>query len=236
VTATILVRETMSPENRVQGILQAAGGKSRMVGDSHPDGATRGLVQMAKGAKEMTLTKGGVLQMMRTLYSGQVHQGIVAVPETGSVSSALMQYMQESEQVFSVIAVGCAMKGEEVVAAGGYIVQLLPEVVEAPLAVMTERLTDFASMEPLFANGMGDPRVLMSELLYGMPHTIVGEDSVRFGCQCSATRLAASLATLPKAEIESFLADGKLLEITCDYCGREYGIHPEQLRGLTSRN
>ena len=234
-TATILVRETMAPDNRVQGIL-AGGGKSRMVADAHPDGATRGIVQMAPGARDMRLESGASLQMMRTLFSGQIHQGIVAVPPSGSVSGALMQYMQDSEQVVSVIAVGCRVKGGEVIEAGGYIVQLLPEVKEAPLAVMTERLRDFATMDPLFDGGHAAPAAMMNELLYAMPYTVVGDGAVRFGCQCSQARLAASLATLPRHEIESMIDDGKVLEITCDYCGRDYRIAPEQLRGLLASN
>jgi molecular chaperone Hsp33 len=234
VTATILLRETMAPEQRVQGILQGRDGKGRMVVDSHPDGSTRGLLQLGKGAS--VVLGGGRLQMMRTLFSGQLHQGIVEVPDQGGVSGALMQYLQTSEQVVSMCAVGCVLDGHDVREAGGYLVQLLPEVGEAPLAIMTERLRDFQDIEPLLRNGTAEPKALLDELLFRMPYGVVGDATVRFECGCSATRVTASLATLPREDIESFLADGKVLEITCDYCGREYAIAPEQLRGLVARN
>jgi molecular chaperone Hsp33 len=128
------------------------------------------------------------------------------------------------------------MRGEEVIAAGGYLVQLLPEVHEPPLAIMAERLKDFENVDAILEAGAADPAHLLSEILYGMPYTEVGRDPVAFGCQCSVERLAASLATLPKHEIESFIADGKLLEIQCDYCGKDYEIAPELLRGLTMAN
>jgi len=235
-TGTTLVRETMSPDLRVQGIVQSSDTKSRMVVDSHPDGATRGLVQVPPGLTAMPLAGGGLIQMMRTLHNGALHQGVVSVPDEGTIASALMRYMQESEQVVSMVDVGCVQDGDEVRLAGGYIVQLLPEVGEGPLMVMTERLKDFPRFETLLAEGRADPHALLDELLYAMPYSKVGEREVAFRCQCSPARVAASLASLPRQDIESFITAGDVLDIACDYCKREYKIAPEQLRGLLQPN
>src|SRR5437763_1604330 len=40
ITGAVLVRETMSPDLRVQAILQAEDHKSRMIADAHPDATT----------------------------------------------------------------------------------------------------------------------------------------------------------------------------------------------------
>jgi molecular chaperone Hsp33 len=185
----------------------------------------------------MDVSHRGLLQVARTLHNGAIHQGVVAVPprtgRAGPISAALMRYMQDSEQVVSVIAVGCDMDDAGAVrAAGGFALQLLPEVGEGPLAIITERMRDFEQMEPLFASGAAEPEALLREILYGMPYTHVGEDTLRFGCNCSQTRVAASLASLPKHEIRAMVSDGRVLEIGCDYCGKEYRVAPEQLRGL----
>jgi molecular chaperone Hsp33 len=87
-------------------------------------------------------------------------------------------------------------------------------------------------MSPLFASGAADPATLVREILYGMPHALVGSDPLRFGCNCSQARVAASLASLPKSEIQAMIDDRRVLEIGCDYCGRQYQMAPEQLRGL----
>src|SRR4051812_16179085 len=50
-TATILMRETMSPNLRVQGIAKGEGRRGSLVGDSFPDGSTRGLAQGKNGNK-----------------------------------------------------------------------------------------------------------------------------------------------------------------------------------------
>lgn len=231
-TGAVLVREAMAPDNRLQAILQGDDPHQRMVADTHPDGSTRGLIQLPEGARTMPLSERGLLQIARTLHNGSLHQGVVQVPRGGAMSGAFMAYMQESEQVVTVIAVGCHLAFGEVVAAGGYMVQLLPEVAEGPLMVMTERLKDFEDIVPLLARGAASPEALLAETLYGMPYTKVGERTVQFGCSCSPERVAGSLASLPKADIASLMQGGKTLEIQCDYCRKNYEFTLEQLRSL----
>jgi molecular chaperone Hsp33 len=234
-TGAVLVRESMAPDNRLQAILQGDDPRTRMVADTMPDGSTRGLIQLPEGVKEMSLAERAMLQVARTLHNGALHQGVVSVPapKNGqSVSGALMAYMQESEQTVTVVSVGCHMVNSEVVAAGGFMVQLLPEVEEGPLMVMTERLKDFEDIVPLLARGAGSPEELLRETLYGMPYTKVGDRTVRFGCNCSPERLASSLASLPRADIESLMEGGKTLEIECDYCRKNYEFTQAQLKSL----
>lgn len=226
-TGTILVRETMSPDYRVQGIVHGAARSGILAADSHPDGGTRGIVQRAP-----RIGAGASLELMRTLPHGGVQKGIVAMPDAGGVSGSLMVYLQESEQVASVIAAGAVFEGDALVAAGGYIVQLLPELSEPMLAIMTARLEDFPSIESILRDAAATPEGMMEELLYGMPHTLLADSPLRYQCRCDALRVLASLATLPRHEIVEMADAGKTLEINCDYCGTEYRIEPEQLRGL----
>jgi molecular chaperone Hsp33 len=231
-TGAVLVRESMAPDNRLQAVLQGDDPRARMVADTHPDGATRGLLQLPAHTRTMPLGKQGLLQIARTLHNGSLHQGVVQIPSSGTIPSAFMAYMQESEQVVTVIAMGCYLASGEVVAAGGYMVQLLPEVAEGPLMVMTERLKNFEDIVPLLARGAASPEVLLAETLYGMPYTKVGERTVHFGCRCSPERVAGSLASLPRDDIASLMQGGKTLEIQCDYCRKNYEFTVEQLRSL----
>ena len=235
-TATVLVRESMSPDLRVQCVLQADDQRSRIVGDTHPDGMTRGLVQLAPNTTDFTFAMRSVLQVHRTLHNGALHQGVVAVPKGGSIADTFMGYMQESEQVTSMMSVGCWVEGGEVRSAGGYLVQLLPDVAPSQLAIMAERLEDFRDIVPLLKKGLAAPRTLIEETLYGMPYEQVAERNVFFGCNCSTERLTAGLASLPRNEIEDFVRARELLEIRCDFCGKEYKINPDSLRGLLETN
>lgn len=233
ITGAVLVRESMAPDYRLQAILQGDLPKARMIADTHPDGTTRGLIQLPQGVTTMPFAEKGLIQIARTLHNGALHQGVVQVPATApTISGALMAYMQESEQVVTVIAVGTHMAGTEVVSAGGYMVQLLPELAEGPLMLMTERLKNFEPIGPLLARGAASPEELLAETLYGMEYTKVGDNPVSYGCQCSPERLAGSLASLPRADIESLMDGGKTLEIECDYCRKPYEFTLEQLKSL----
>ncbi|MEO7327100.1 MAG: Hsp33 family molecular chaperone HslO, partial [Minicystis sp.] len=252
-TGTILVREAMAPGLRVQGILKGKG-KGSLVADAHPDGSSRGLVNFGAAGKDMSFGPGSILQIMRTLPGGAMHQGVIEVPfeddaprprplgEDGSamprirrwgpVSAGLMAYMQDSEQIVSTIDVATVMDGDEIVAAGGYIVQLLPEVERGPLMLMTERLSDFETLEALLRKGEASPDFLIDEIFYGMPFTRLEESPLRFGCYCSQLRVLSSLATLPRSDVEELIADNEVLDINCDYCGKDYQIAPSLLRSL----
>ncbi len=235
-TGTILVRETMAPQYRVQGIVRGAGNQGSIVVDAHPDGANRGLLSLPEGAPQIALGEGATLQIMRTLMNGQIHQGLVSFDGVRTLSEGLMKYMQISEQVTSVIDVACLVEHERVVAAGGYLVQLLPDVAEGMLAIMTERLHLFDPVETLLRKGKLSPRELSAELLYGMPHGEMGSSPLRFGCNCSHMRIVASLSTLSRGEIEELYKSGETLEISCDFCGKDYHVSPDQLRGLLASN
>jgi molecular chaperone Hsp33 len=235
-TASVLFRETMAPNLRVQAIIKGAASSGSLIADSHPSGQTRGLIQLKGETSEIDLGNGAVLQLMRTLPNGRINQGVVEVPQQGGISQSLMAYMQSSEQVFSMLAVGTLFEGERVISAGGYMVQLLPEVGRGPLMVMTERLRDFESIDPQLANSLFTPTWLLDELLYGMPFTRLEESPIRFECWCDELRVVSALASLSRADLEHLLSSNEVLEIACEYCKRDFRIAPARLRGLLEQS
>lgn len=229
-TGAVLVREAMAPNLRVQVVLRGEGGRGSLVADSHPEGKTRGLVNFGRSGEPIRLGPGALVQVMRTMPNRSLHEGIVAVPERGGVSDALMAYMTESEQVASVIAVRTLFDGDALVAAGGFMVQLLPEVERGPLMIMTTRLEDFR-LDDFLRAGMSSEE-LLAEILHGMAYTRVGDGHVGFECGCSHVKVLASLATIDRAEIADMVRVGDPLEISCDYCGKKYEVRPAELTAL----
>ena len=235
-TGSILFRETMAPNLRVQGIIKGAANSGSLIADSHPSGQTRGLVQLKGETEEIDLTRGAVLQLMRTLPSGRINQGVVEVPKDGGISHSFMSYMQTSEQVVSMLAVGTLFDGDQVISAGGYLVQLLPEAARGPLMVMTERLREFESIDAQLKDSAFTPSWLLDELLYGMPFTRLEESPVRFECWCDELRVVSALASLGRGDLEHLLSTNEVLEIACEYCKRDFRIAPARLRGLLEQS
>ncbi|HKP55745.1 MAG TPA: Hsp33 family molecular chaperone HslO [Polyangiales bacterium] len=234
-TGAVLVRETMAPDYRLQALMRVADSRTRLVADSHPDGGTRGLVSGHEANQTLSLA-GGTLEIVRTLFSGDLHRGVVEVPEGGGMSEALMAYLQTSEQVASMVSVACVLDGERVVAAGGYLVQLLPEVGRGPLAIMAERLRDFAQIGPLLARSDAAPHPLLDELFYGMEFTRLDESPLCWKCRCDTVRVMSSLATLSKADLNELISAGRTIELSCDFCGQNYNVSPSQLVGLLEQS
>ena len=234
-TGAILYRETMAPQLRVQGVLRGSHGTGSLVADSHPSGRTRGLVQVDKG-RTIDLREGAIIQMMRTMPGGRINRGVVEVPTGGGISQAIMEYMQASEQVVSMISVATVLGDDGIAAAGGYMVQLLPEVGRGPLMVMTERLRDFENIDDRVLASTFSPAGLLDELLDGMPFTRLDESNVGFDCWCDELRVVSALATLSRGDIQNLLADGEVLEIDCAYCKKEFRIAPARLQGLLEQS
>jgi len=232
VVAALLYRETMAPDLRVQVILKANDGKSHALADSIANGSVRGLLQTAKGATSFDLGSGSLIQIMRTLHDGRIAQGTVEAPANGGVAAALMVYMRRSEQVDSMLAIGTCFDGDRVARAGGYMVQLLPEVSRGPLAIMAERLEDFRALDPVLRRDDFGADWLVEQLLWGMTFERTGESPVRYACWCDRARLVSALASLDPAEIRDLVESENPIEVSCDYCGKGYSIAGRELRGL----
>ncbi len=235
ITSAILVRETMAPTHRVQVLLTSPDRKQRLVADAYPDGGTRGLITRLAGNDRFSID-GWTMEVLRSLHNGDVHRGVVAVPTGGGMSEALMVYLQSSEQVASMLSVACVWSGALVRCSGGYLVQLLPEVGRAPLAIMAERLRDFQKVDALLEQLDAAPGPMVDELLYGMPFTRLEERPLSWKCRCSAVRVMSSLATLPRADVQEIIDAGQPVELTCDFCRQVYTLSPTQLGGLLDQS
>ena len=226
-TAAVLVRETMAPTLRVQVILKL--GNGRFVADSHPDGLTRGLAQLSSTDAELSFGDDALLQVIRTMPEGRMHQSVVHVGAATGVSGAVMSYLQESEQVMATLMVGALVDDGRVVSSGGYLVQLLPELEEGLLMVMTERLETWKNLSPWLKDQDASPSAVVEALLYRMAHTHLATSDLRYACVCSEERVLAALATLPPDDISELLADKDVIPMSCDYCGCEYRIPADRL-------
>jgi len=236
VTTAVLYRETMAPSLRVQCIVRFDEEAGQLVADSHPDGWTRGLLQPGSGDAPPDLRETrSTLQMMRTLPNSDLHRGVVEVPESGNLSEAFMRYMQLSEQIVSMISLGSTVEGESP-AAGGFVVQLLPEATEAEAAMetMTKRLEGFVEIRERLQKSDGSPSRLIEQIFESMPFTWLHSSDIRFGCQCSQLRVMTTLSVLDRSDIQELVDEGEPLSIGCDYCGAFYTVEIAQLQGLLS--
>lgn len=233
ITAGVLVRETTAPGRRVQLILRDRVG-GRLVADALPDGQNRGIVSPGEHGVDAGVDDDAILQVSYTLPNGALHQGLVQVAAAADISTVLMRYMHESEQIVAMIAVDAAGDGATPIAVGGYLVQVLPEATPPVIEAMTARLTEHESIAGLLAGGAGADE-LVAALFDGFPHQHLAAAPLRFGCTCSEERILASLASLPPPDRDGMIHAGEPLDIKCDACGARYAITPADLLGFLRR-
>ena len=231
ITASILLRLTMSPDYRLQAILQTPDA-GRMVGDSHPDGITRGLVQRFGDAPFATGAS-TQLSVHRTLYGGETHEGVVRTGENQRLADAVTGYLHRSEQITSVIDIDHTFDGDDLTFAGGYLVQLVPQGErpdQSDLALMTARLENLPSVPRLF-DRCDDDTADVADTLYG-PIEFEALEANEFdaGCVCSVERVRKALVTLPDEDLDDLEADGDVVEVDCDYCGQSHEVELAELR------
>ncbi len=230
VCGAVLVRETMAPPYRVQILLRDAA-DNQIVGDAFPEGRTRGLVRVDDDALGVQLANGGYLQVMRSMPGRAPHQGIVAVAP-GCFDEALIEYFRQSEQVETMAAVTAVLDGDRVAAAGGFVVQLLPEVTEPPLQAMRRRLRDVSDLGRRLEQSDADPQQLLDVLLAGVDYTELADSTVEFGCHCGREKAVGSVSVLGDDEVRSLLAEGKPVRVTCDYCNSVYEVGVDDFRRI----
>ncbi len=59
-------------------------------------------------------------------------------------------------------------------------------------------------------------------------------EPVTFECGCSQKKIEMALISLGKAELDSILSERKLIEVDCEFCGKQYGFDKVDVGNLLS--
>ncbi len=126
----------------------------------------------------------------------------------------------------------CILGQDQVLAAGGYIVQRLPEAGKVDFDKMARRIEDLGSVSAEMVFRDSDPEWVLNALMDDIPFARLEAPQIFFGCNCSEERILGSLATLGRDELQSIMDEGKSIETACDYCNTEYDIGLEKIKTL----
>ena len=55
---------------------------------------------------------------------------------------------------------------------------------------------------------------------------------VDFHCDCSKERIAKSLATIGKKDLDDMIADGEGIDVKCHFCNTDYHFNTEELKEI----
>ncbi len=197
---------------------------------SDATGGVRGYV--ANPDVHLPLTPTGKLDVGSAVGRGTFHVTIdvgLRVPYQGSVplvsgeiGEDLASYLVSSQQVPSVVALGVLVSPDErVIAAGGFIVQVLPGADGGLTDYLDARARLLPTVTSMISSGH-TPEDILAEALGQLASPVIERQPVRFRCGCSVQKVRAVLVSLGEHEMRDLLAERGSIEVRCNFCERRY--------------
>lgn len=231
--ASALFAGQITFEGRLSIQLHGAGALRLLFAECTHHGRLRGIARLddAKSRARVALDQAGA-RLAITIENAQTdsrHQGLVPV-EGDSLSSAFEGYFERSEQLPTriVLAAGagrCAgILLQQVPDAGGRAAANDPDGwnrVGMLLATLTERELLDLPAETLLGRLFHEEGVWLDE-----------SRPLGFECSCSRERVVAMLRALGPAEGVAALDAQGIVEITCEFCNRQYRFDRVDVAGL----
>lgn len=173
----------------------------------------------------------GILRVVKDMGLKEPYVG-QTILQTGEIAEDLTYYFAASEQTPSSVGLGVLMeKNNTVKQAGGFILQLMPYAEEAVIARLEDNLRRFPSVTAALEAG-DTPEQMLGILLDGLDMEIGESMDMRYHCDCSRKRVERAMISLGKKEIEEMIAEGKEVEVGCQFCNKKYKFTVEELERL----
>ena len=240
-TAGLMMGAMLKGEDKLTIKINGGGPIGPIVVDSNAKGEVRGYVTNPEVDFESTengkldvrraVGTDGLLAVvkdigMRDFFSGQVPL------VSGELGEDFTYYFATSEQVPSSVGVGVLVNPDDtILAAGGFIFQLMPGTPESIIEKLEERLKTIEPISILIERCLKTEKIL--EELFGKEQVKVLETMpVSFQCNCSKERFANAITGLGTAEITAMIEEDGQAEAHCHFCNEKYLFSKEELEEL----
>ena len=175
--------------------------------------------------------RSGYLSVVKDLKMKEPYIGKVPI-QTGEIGDDIAFYYAQSEQVPSVVALGVLVDTDfSVKAAGGFIVQVMPDCDELSLARLEKSIRGLKSVTALLEDGMncGD---IIKYIMEGFEIDILENKEVGYKCDCSRERTYRAIKSLGKDEINAIIEEDGGAEVNCHFCSKAYLFAREDLENM----
>lgn len=174
----------------------------------------------------------GQLSVVRDLGLKEPYIGQVPIV-TGEIAEDLTYYYAASEQIPTAMSLGVLVGTDNrAIAAGGFMLQLMPEADEALAAALEEKMKTIPPVTKMITDGMTAENILFAvtdgfDMLMDN-HIITPE----YHCKCSKERMERALISIGKEELESIIKEQGEAELSCQFCDNKYRFTKAELEKL----
>ena len=175
----------------------------------------------------------GTLTVIRDLNMKEPYVGSVGLLG-GEIAEDLAAYFVESEQIPTACGLGVLVdRDQSVLAAGGYLIQLLPGAGEDVISKVEGGVMAAGSVTGLLREN-DDPEAILRKVLSDFDLDILEKSPVEYRCYCSRERMERALISLGPQQLESLIEEQGSAELRCQFCDNVQTFTRQQLEALLS--
>jgi len=175
----------------------------------------------------------GMLTVSRDLGLKEPYIGSTELV-SGEIAEDFAAYFTESEQVGAACGLGVLVDTDlSVLAAGGFIVQLLPGAPDALIDRLEANIKAIGTVTNVL-NG-GTVEALAEGVLAGLEPRILSEAPVEYRCYCSRERVLEAVSSIGLGDLKEISEKSEDTEVSCQFCDRKYYFSPAEISQIAEK-
>ena len=141
---------------------------------------------------------------------------------SGEIAEDLTAYYATSEQTPTVCALGVLVdpQTENVLLAGGFLIQLLPTAGEDTISLVEKSLEGIKPVTTMLAEGL-TPEEICKTVLSEFEMQLLDKQNVEYRCDCSTERVTRALISAGEEGLRE-MAEDEQTEVCCHFCNKKY--------------
>ena len=245
-TAGVLVGSTLKSEKEKVTLKMDGGGEAKgvtVVADSK--GNVKGYIgnpyidlplnEKGKLDVSKAIGKNGMLYVIKDLGLKDPYVGQVPIT-SGEIAEDFTYYFTVSEQTPSAVALGVLVdKDLSIKAAGGFIIQMMPDADELLADILMYRLQEIPPVTQMIAEGKTIEDILQY-IFDGMDLKLLQESKPEYKCDCSRDKIEKALISIGEKDLREIYNDNKDEEVVCNFCNKKYSFSHEDIGKMLNIN
>ncbi|MCD8180224.1 MAG: Hsp33 family molecular chaperone HslO [Firmicutes bacterium] len=178
---------------------------------------------------------GGYLSVIRDLGMKEPYIGQVPLV-SGEIAEDITYYYAKSEQIPTSVALGVLVDTDNTaIAAGGFMIQLMPEATDDMAVRLEEILKELPPVTSMIREGMSAEDILF-RVTDGF--SMICENNAvtpKYECKCSKERMEKALISIGREEFTALIEEQGEAELTCQFCDNKYLFTKQELLELLEK-
>ncbi|MGX4667716.1 Hsp33 family molecular chaperone HslO [Cerasibacillus sp. JNUCC 74] len=240
-TITAMMGAMLKGEDTITTKVIGNGPIGAIIADANANGQVRGYVTNphvdfelnSQGKLDVARAVGteGNISVIKDLGLRDFFTGEVPII-SGEISEDFTYYFSNSEQIPSAVGAGVLVNPDHsILAAGGFIVQLMPGASEEVVEQLEEQIQAFPAISALIREG-NTPEQILQRLFGDQEMKLLESIPLEFRCRCSKERVERAIIGLGEAEIQNMIDEDHGAEASCHFCNQTYHFTEEELINL----